>query len=202
MIRTVLSTIPLLALVLVLLGGCDTGTSGTCIDHGDCTGEREACIDDKCRQVECLESAHCSLHQYCATGGNFVCREGCRAEDDCMAGETCNTDQRVCESYGCRNSTLDCPIGYTCANSGDCTKDNRDHCKVCDPWEELLGLQPCGSSGSCWLFEEGATLGYCLISCNQNNPNCPAGYTCEDVTGAGEYACSAWCPWLEDNGYL
>lgn len=194
------SAMTLLFGLLVLLAGCEQGAP-ECVDNGGCP-EGQACIEDQCEEVECVSSSQCSLHQFCDTKA-WVCRQGCGDDDDCRAGETCDAADHKCKRYGCRDTQLDCEIGEVCdEGTGECTVDPRKHCTRCDPMEELLGTQPCGPKGYCWLFEQNAEMGYCLQQCNQSNDNCPRGFTCEDVTGYGDFYCSAWCPLLLENGWI
>lgn len=189
-----------LSLGLLAFGvACDATSTPECVDNGGCA-DGQACIADRCEEVECLASSDCSIHNFCDK--EYSCRQGCKTSEDCLAGEACSDDNR-CHAEACRNSTLDCEIGQICSDSGECRTDTYDNCKVCDPYDEIFGGEPCGSNGSCFTFEEGSTMGQCLKTCSASAADpCPAGFTCQDVTGAGEYYCAAWCPMLEENGWL
>jgi len=185
-------------LILGLLPACKTAPE--CVDNGDCTGSLEACIADKCRPVECKDSTTCGLHAFCDTRNDtYTCKQGCQVDGDCLAGEECNTEAHKCVSYGCRNTTLDCEVGQVCNEStATCEDDPRAHCKPCS----FTGSSPCGSRGQCFQFEAGDTSGYCLMECRPADADCPAGFGCEDVSGYGDWYCFAWCPYLDDNGWI
>lgn len=129
-------------LSLIALTGCNPNNSNTieCTDHGQC-GELQACIDNKCTDVQCLSSTDCELSSYCVGEGPnaFSCKEGCSTNDDCLAGENCNVESNTCEAYGCRSTTLDCPAGQSCDEAtGDCFEV--DVCKkTCDVYESGCG---------------------------------------------------------------
>ncbi len=162
-----------------------------CIDNGEC-GEFQACRDDACVDVECLNSATCDIGLYC-NAQTYTCVEGCLEDVDCMAGETCNTETQTCEAYGCRTTELDCPVGTECdVSTGSC-----DEVSVCEPCQNAAG---CRSSDAphCVQFQ-GDETGYCWPECGADN-SCPAGFFC--YTSWTQDICVADCGWLTENGYL
>ncbi len=191
---TILSTA---LLIIGLFLGCNQAPE--CIDNGQC-GEGQACVDDKCKDVDCLSSADCTLRQFCDTK-SWSCRDGCTDNEDCKSGEVC-LDDRKCHKMKCRNATLDCSVGQECVD-GECQDFQGHLCDTCDPYEELMGGQPCGPSGSCWLLEGASdTVGFCFPDCNPNADDpCPAGFTCEAFPDDG-HGCFAYCPTLLKNGWL
>lgn len=189
-------------LLVVLSVGCDIGNgetpTGDCNDHGQC-GEMQRCLDNSCTDVECLSSSDCPLHNYCDTDLNrYACTGGCLTDDDCTAGEECHDDYGTCEEYGCRETDLDCEIGEYCRD-GECRYDNSGHCQPCDPYDIF---DACFMN--CYTLDHGATQGYCLQDCSLNDPDsCPRGYECAETGMGGNIGvCYAYCPWLEENGYL
>lgn len=184
-------------LLLGLVAACKQAPE--CIDNGQC-GDMQACVDDKCKDVECLDSSTCTLHQFCDTKA-YTCRDGCGDDEDCRSGEICLDDAK-CHSRKCRNATLDCNVGQECVD-GDCQDYQGLLCDTCDPYDELLGLQPCGPQGSCWLLEGASeTVGFCFPECNPNAEDaCPSGFSCEEFPD-GTHGCFAYCPTLLKNGWL
>jgi hypothetical protein len=177
---------------LWIVAGCSTAAP-ECIDAGDCrTGE--ACIAGTCQQVGCLTSADCDVRQYCEVGLQ-VCLDGCRVDDDCLAGETCDPRERRCEVYGCRDTQLDCYYNEVCdPATGWCETSDEAHCKPCN------NDNVCGD-GACFDFGKPET--YCLVACNPNQPDtCPRGYDCADATGLNDFYCIGWCPLYDEFGYL
>jgi hypothetical protein len=189
-----------LFLFLPLFIGCDVnnGSSpeGDCTDHGQC-GEMQACIENSCTDVECLSSSDCPLHNFCDKELNrYACNAGCEGDDDCVAGEECHEDYGTCEEYDCRETDLDCEYMENCVN-GECRADTSGHCQPCDPTD---WFDPCFMN--CFYLDENTTDGYCLQDCRpQDEEACPRGFECAETT-MGTHVCYAYCPWLEEHGYL
>lgn len=182
------------ALIALLLAACGPdGTTGECIDNGDCDGTA-ACIERSCVEVECLSSADCGLETYCEVETKtFVCEDGCNTDDDCYAGDSCDPEARTCEAYGCRDTQLDCAWGEVCdTKSGQCEVAEGDHCDVCDFW----GGGGCSRNAECIPFDEWATESYCVETCDPSSSDeCPRGYSCIDLYGDDSFwGCFAWCP--------
>lgn len=205
------------AFALTVLAGCTGGTSPVngCIDNSKCD-EGQACIFaadavegdlGTCQDVECLASDGCNLREYCDTE-TYVCRAGCAGDEDCAAGESCNVETNTCEDYGCRNTTLDCPVGDFCnAVTGECSRDRRDHCEICEP-DVWAGIYVCPSSpdgASCYITRADQTDGYCGYYCDPDRADdpsvgCPAGFQCSPLQD-GEYVCVADCELLVERGW-
>jgi hypothetical protein len=214
-------------LMVFLFTACgSTGKSPDCVDHGQCN-EGQACMEGVCADADCLASTECGLGEYCSPA-EFTCETGCMDDGDCFAGEECNLENRSCVSYGCRSTELDCAVGEFCdtdANSntfGECYKDDRNHCKVCD-----VDRNNCPNGMDCFMFEQGnscysdndcangwtcdlfADFNFychrdrCLSTCKPNQKDsCPSGFSCGDTSGFGDYYCIADCAYLKENGHL
>ncbi len=191
----------------MLFGLLACGASGSdvpdCIDHGECA-EGQACIADVCLDVDCMASSSCDIGQYC-NPDSFSCVDGCLEDEDCRAGEVCESDTRTCESYGCRSTELDCPVGTSCnVSTGECIAASA--CGGCN----VNNVNSCqgggrGTSQYCLPYDD-ISVGYCFPECNRSDDSCPAGFYCYKNLPIGLLqtadVCIADCPWLTDNGYL
>jgi hypothetical protein len=208
-----------LAAILLIIGlSCSGGTTeaGPCGSSADC-GDGEACNQGECVDAACLSSADCDINQFCNPA--YKCQEGCEQDSDCVAGEVCGAETHECESYGCRDTNLDCELGEYCdQTTGNCYPSNEGHCDSCDIWD----TNSCGPDGSCYYFG-GETcfsdsdcpsgqfcdpmgffchVDFCFLDCNPNAEDaCPRGYSCLDATGMGDNICFADCEWMQENGY-
>lgn len=186
--RILPALIPLM-LVACEIGGAGNGKAPECLDHAEC-GELQACIENACLDVECLTSSQCELGHFCNTHGDaFVCKEGCESSDDCAAGEEC-TDN-TCEDYGCRSTTLDCPVGTSCDSvTGNCN-EVADLCtSTCDVYDS----PNCGGGMECAVASYGE-------SC-QRDQECGSGYSCDMfLTAEGECMNVQDCPDGTDECY-
>ncbi|MBN2799528.1 MAG: hypothetical protein JXX28_10310 [Deltaproteobacteria bacterium] len=192
---------PLLGLAFLFAAACNVSSAPECVDKGDC-GDSQACIDNRCEAVECLDSSTCSTGTFCDETA-YVCRTGCASADDCLAGEDCDPSAHECKEAACRSALLDCDMGELCnVSTGDCQRDSFNNCGTCDPWDEMMGGQPCGSHGSCVSFDSSGYEGYCLQECSPNYDSCPAGFPCQDIYGDGSHYCFAWCPVAMEQGWL
>ncbi len=163
--------------------------SVSCFDNGNCP-EGQACLAEVCMDVECLSSSECGLQQFCNTA-HYTCDAGCEINADCMAGETCK--EGVCESYGCRDTQLDCFIGEICnLSTGICEQAEGQHCESCS------GIS-CEEGAACFTFEVGAVNGYCQVECSSDD-ECPRGYDCGPYEGTNY--CFGACPLYDALGYL
>ncbi len=214
------------AMMLFLVACGTTSKTPDCVDHGQCN-DGQACMEGVCAPADCLSSTECGLGEYCSPA-KFTCTSGCINDSDCFAGEECNLENRSCVSYGCRSTALDCAAGEFCdtdANSntfGECYKDTRNHCKICDSERNN-----CPNGMDCFIFELGDACykdsdcdnnwscdmmsdfnfychrDRCLSTCNPNKADsCPSGFSCGDTSGFGEYYCIADCAYLKENGHL
>lgn len=185
---------------------CNPGpATPACVDNGDC-GEGEACLLETCTPVDCLSSSDCRIREYC-DDETYVCRAGCSSDTDCIAGEACDLASNTCESYGCRDTELDCAIGEHCsAVTGECTRDPKGHCDRCspDPWGfDVQGT--CRDNEAFCLTFDGFDF-FCLMQC-VDAPDCPRGYECVatgedfDFDGRPDSVCLAYCPLLYDKGW-
>jgi hypothetical protein len=163
-----------------------------CVDDGGClTGQ--ACVEQACKDVECVSSQDCGIGHWCDVGTDHTCKEGCGVDDDCAAGKSCDVDAHECQAYGCRDTQLDCNYGETC-NNGTCEKVPGPYCKAgCNAFTG----GGCGSDASCYSWDYYGTETYCLVTCNPSDVEpCPRGYECADATGLGDYVCYGDCRWL------
>lgn len=102
---------------------------GNCGNSAECA-EGQLCLKNECRNVDCLTSTDCDIEQYCSE--QYSCERGCETDEDCFAGDECNTAAQTCESYGCRETQLDCEIGEFCnVPTGECYADDAPHCRTC-----------------------------------------------------------------------
>ena len=132
----------LLFVMSLVLVGCTTSSDNpasglTCTNSSDCLSE-ELCVEKTCQAVECATSLDCELEEYCSTS-KYECKDGCKDDDDCFAGDSCNKETKECESYGCRTSELDCGIGEFCNElTAECYRDSRGHCESFCTWDEVI----------------------------------------------------------------
>jgi len=142
-----------------------------CANSSDClTGE--LCVEQSCQAVDCATSMDCDLEEYCTA--NYECVSGCGNDDDCFAGDSCNTDSKECETYGCRDTVLDCQVGEFCnPMTAECFEDSRGHCTTYCSWDDLVY----GTTGyECVNFDSGS--GSCSTDINGNQSGCSGGAVC------------------------
>lgn len=120
---------------------CDVerGECFACTFDDDCPAATPFCAERLC--VECSGNGDCGDQEICDDG---VCTAvDCTENDDCAAGQFCNTTDNVCEDAACA-SDADCagnPNGERCLNadtpsaaacgcevSGDCNTTGRTTC--------------------------------------------------------------------------
>lgn len=169
---------------------------GRCESHADCTGH-QACVATTCREVGCTSGDDCGVGMSC-DGDTWSCVPGCATDSDCLLGASC--DGGTCLDPDCESAVLDCALGERCEAEGCVAEEGL--CEVCDPYLEMMGLEPCGSSGSC-LQLQGAPqdMGFCFYECEGGDEPCAAGFTCEEFPDETE-GYFAYCPTLLEQGWL
>lgn len=179
----------LLFVMSLVLVGCtnssdDPVSSGlTCTNSSDCLSE-ELCVEKTCQAVECATSLDCELEEYCSTS-KYECKDGCKDDDDCFAGDSCNKEAKECESYGCRTSELDCGIGEFCNElTAECYRDSRGHCESFCTWNEVAFGE--NTNGECANYDMGS--GSCMGDFEGNQSGCSGGDLCwpndfDDMSG-------------------
>jgi hypothetical protein len=217
---------PLIFLLPLLTACALQKAPGKACTYNDECGSGEACVGGGCTEVECIASTDCGIQQYCSSK-RFECKDGCESDDDCIAGEQCDTDSHECKEYGCRDTQLDCPLGEFCdTTTGICYQDDQDNCKTC----EWLQSETCAGGGICAIWEltedncsrdsdcdDGLVCGdftlyglgkvcynsFCLQQCDAGDDNaCPRGYECAAVfEGDTQEYCYGDCGWLQKYGY-
>jgi hypothetical protein len=184
-------------IVLLMSLACTDGGPGddVCVDNSACD-EGHACVAEECVTGEWLDSAACGRGQFCDPR-NYVCRDGCETDGDCLAGQECNTQTLECVDSACRSAELDCQVGQKCDEvTGQCFDFPGSLCdKSCD-----IGAQndTCGNGSSCEFFIDGSTCNtdaQCdgAAKCDQfivqetcnNDDDCPTGATRHWLWGYG-----------------
>lgn len=142
-----------------------------CTTTAQCGG-LQACIQDRCREVECVAASDCDLEFYCSNE-TFTCEAGCATSDDCFVGDRCDVETNTCVPRTCDDTQLDCDLGERCDTATrTCVQDPAPHCKPC------RSDQACGASGVCAVL---STTGqaYCILECSPEAADpCPAGLQC------------------------
>ena len=168
-----------LLLPILLMLGCleqpteaDKVASGlSCVNSADCP-DGELCLEKSCQSVGCVSSEDCSLEQYCSEG--FECETGCTVNEDCYAGDECNVEEKVCESYGCRSTELDCEVGEFCnPTTTECYQDTRGHCMTYCDWNDLMFGT---NDGLCVNYDSGS--GSCQVNSSGQESGCSGGAIC------------------------
>ena len=174
-----LSKTSILLLCVASITACTTSSSSSevnssglsCVNSSDCM-DGELCVEKSCQRVDCVTSADCDIENYC--NSSYECVSGCKEDTDCYAGDSCNTDAKECESYGCRSTELDCEVGEFCnPMTSECYYDTRGHCKNYCAWDDLLYG---ASGGECVNFDSGS--GSCMVDYNGNQTGCSGGALC------------------------
>ena len=106
-----------------------------CENHAQCSSGL-SCLNNRCRQVDCISSFDCQLREVCDS--DFLCVPGCNQDLDCFSGEMCS--QGECVPYECRTSQLDCRIGERCIEQ-QCIEVEPSPCDPCTyaDWEQGMG---------------------------------------------------------------
>lgn len=182
--------VPLLTTLLVLLVGSCQPPGPACTTTADC-GEKQACIEEECEDVECLASAECPIEAYCHPE-TYTCEAGCLSSDDCLTGDRCDVLTSTCVPRSCQATQIDCELGERCnLQTGECERDPEPHCEPCNFPDE------CGPTGICAALTERGR-GYCFLQCSPEafDP-CPAGLQCSfqqtGPDGDGEFHCVGLC---------
>jgi hypothetical protein len=180
-------------LVLSLALGLSLALSGcgisTCETPADCpTGF--VCTDSgSCQVISCNSSLDCPIESWCAAETG-QCQAGCLNDRDCLPTQACDQDSLSCYVPGCRSTALDCDIGEFCNTvSGQCVQAGGFYCSECETSFD------CGSENN-WCIRMGTSQTYCGVDCSAGQ-ECPRGYFCSRVRGAGNvtvaYQCVAPC---------
>lgn len=147
------------------LAACDGPTTFECDQDTPC-GFGSQCVQGQCIEGRCSNSSQCPIEHTCT---ERECVPGCSLDSDCLPGDRCNTETATCEPEGCIDTEVDCHFGQFCnQGTGDCYDAADTYCKRCDTDSQ------CGEGNLCFY-------GYCAVSCSGGR-ECPAGYSCEDVT--------------------
>ncbi|MED5369866.1 MAG: hypothetical protein VX899_02520 [Myxococcota bacterium] len=188
---------------LLMMLACEGGAgTAECVDITDCD-EGQACVDGSCATVQCLESSECEIGQFCDPR-NYVCRAGCEVDDDCLAGQDCNTQTHECEDSACRTAELDCAVGQLCDSvTGQCYDSPIDLCSQnCDSMELWTG---CSGTEACVAYATDKTCsgdGQCsgnetcdpfIIQYVNSASECPAGSTYGEDWVNGRYCYQNLC---------
>jgi hypothetical protein len=159
-------------IVLLMSLACTDGGIGDepCIDNSACD-EGQACVAEECVAVDCLNSEACGIGQFCDPR-NYVCRDGCEGDSDCLAGQECNSQTLECVDSACRSSELDCQVGQKCDEvTGQCFEVNGLCEQRCDG--TVAGNGGCGGSQSCEIFIQN------FEACKNNN-DCSGAESCDE----------------------
>lgn len=175
-----------LPLFVLGLGGCTPiPEAKSCASAGECDPGQD-CIDAVCTDVECRTAADCGIQEYCTSGG--ACAPGCDSDGDCFAGQTCDLEQHTCESYGCRDTQLDCNYNEFCdQTTGQCVASGMDNCGSCNPESAS-----CGGGGACLASEEQG-------ACNSFDYSCPSGQGCFIAETDERRTCEDWLGLPDDS---
>ena len=185
----------LIALLTLILTSCVENPSGeklasglSCENSAECP-DGELCLERSCQAVGCVTSLDCDLEQYCSD--NFECESGCNNDEDCYAGDACDTTQGVCETYGCRDTVLDCEVGQYCnPTTLECYEDTRGHCMNLCTWDDL-SFPP--SDGLCVNYSGGS--GTCQANAFGQQSGCTGGAVCyPDDPGSIEFTLGQMVP--------
>ena len=179
------------------LAGCETDDD--CIAGESCHPDYHTCEQYACRSTE----LDCPVGHTCnASTGDCVavadlCDRTCDVYDrpNCGAGASC----QVADSTDACTADRDCEQGYGCdmflVEHTECETD-RD-CTVTGA--TCYGAMPTwGIPGQCVMSY--CHKDYCMPSCIPANPECPAGFSCEQGSDGG--VCWGACEWYVENGYL
>lgn len=198
-----------------------------CENHAQCPSGR-SCLNNRCRQVDCLSSFDCPLREVC--NPDSLCVSGCNQDSDCFPGETCS--QAQCVPYECRTSQLDCQIGERCIDQ-KCIEVEPSPCDPCTytDWEQGIGDQRecvivsynrtipcdwrldegCPDTMSCYpadgvgLVDEGVCIySYAFFRCDVDT-DCPRGFSCAQDIYANDsdiHVCWGDCNVYISQGWL
>lgn len=153
----------LLALVLVLLGGC----RGTNVQQRGCKEDKDCGVaaawrcETQTGECYCRTNEACKPSEICNPAGFCQTRAGCLSNAECAAGLFCDTMSGVCLQQGRCTNDLHCPLGQVCDvgrascvdgchGSGDCAKGA---CRC--------GDKPCRCTGKTPAEVSTCTVGTC-----------------------------------------
>ena len=193
-------------IVLLMSLACTDGGAGepACIDNSACD-EGQACVLEECVAVECLDSTACGIGQFCDPR-NYVCRDGCEGDGDCLAGQECNKQTLECVDSACRSAELDCNVGQKCDQvTGQCFDFPGSLCEErCDIGDPIWG--GCANQNlSCQFFTTNQTCAndnQCngqetcddfIVAYVTKAADCPAGSTYQSDWINGDYCIQGYC---------
>lgn len=166
----------------LLLLGCGTPSPS---QGNECAAERpcdwgETCVSGFCVEATCATSAQCPTETYCTEG---ECVPGCRQEEDCGPGRTCDLLLQECVDSQCQDTQIDCGFGEFCdVPTGECFDAGELYCRPCERDSQ------CGEGNVCWAD-------HCGVDCNDSE--CPSGFDCLGIRNAfGDvwtYQCISYC---------
>ncbi|MGF1509923.1 MAG: hypothetical protein ACFB9M_10525 [Myxococcota bacterium] len=149
---------------------CVDNTCVECNGDADCDGDSEACLDNVCTEVECLEASDCPAGNTC--DDNVCTTDGIECTDN--AGCAGNPNGQFClvDADDPANNTC------TCQTSADCVVAGRSTCYFGGFPNAYCG---CTDAADCMA----ADLGSICQPANINRPNA-SGCACTAASECGE----------------
>lgn len=143
----------------------------TCTSTAEC-GATQACLKERCREVECRASGDCGIEAFCNLE-TYTCDAGCATSDDCLVGDRCDVPTSTCVARACTETQLDCDLGERCnPATARCEEDPEPYCKRCSSDQE------CGPTGVCGRVTMSGQP-RCFLTCSPESFDpCPAGLQC------------------------
>ena len=178
------------------VAGCESDED--CVAGEACSEDYGTCEEYACRttELDCPVGHTCNTATGDCVATQGLCQETCDVYDrpNCGNGSTCN----VADSTNACDADRDCEQGYgcdmflvehtACEEDRDCTVDGA----IC------YGAIPGWLDGQCVMSY--CHKDYCMPNCNTGNPDCPAGFSCEQGSEGG--VCWGACEWYVEQGYL
>ena len=176
----------LFGLGLLWLSAVGCGSNDASCDADNPCDFGEMCVLGECVTAECVTSEQCPMETYCA---DRACTDGCENDDDCFAGDQCNTEDGVCEPAACDETAVDCDFREFCNTAtGECYDAGNRYCMPCENDSD------CGGDNICYG-------NYCAVDCSDGQ-ECPSGFECYPFSdGVGNtvgYWCYTYCGYYED----
>src|SRR5688572_8180032 len=94
-------------IALMAFAGCTPRPQFQCSEDVPCTRVGEVCVEGQCEEARCASSSQCPMETYCDAGD---CLPGCREDEDCLPGSTCDLELAECVEEECTSTVVDC--GY------------------------------------------------------------------------------------------